>query len=347
MQRWKQFLKRFLIWIGAALFLFGALACGQTKNESYGMPTDVERLFTTASQLGAAAAGANDTGLPDGNYIWSATSDDGHLLVSADAPVTAPETALIMTHVSGDGFTQAQITGIFGYLFAGQTVTERTGQNSQTKTEIQAQLDRMNRDLEDGTYRNYGFSREEYEKAIAQCEEAYKDASKTNRGEQTETDGTMRFVPNGEQDGYRELSARTDSMDALTVRSYPSASRTQLPSSCRYERYDAPDYSMLDAVSFQPGDALPSGAQAKLTRTYDEARTMSDGLLDSAGVEVTLLAAYVVGDRQTGSTDGTVQEAEHYAYEFLYTRSVGGIPVATDVWSDDDATSGFPSGMNR
>ncbi|MEA5047072.1 MAG: DUF6034 family protein [Eubacteriales bacterium] len=342
MQKWKQFIKRFLVWIGAALFLSGALACGQTKSDAYGMPTDVERLFTTASQLEAAAPAANDSALPDGNYTWSTASDDGHLLVTADAPVTAPGSTMTMTHVSGEGFTQAQVTGIFRYLFTGRTVTELAGQNSQTKAEIQAQLDRMNRDLEDGTYENYGFSREEYEEAIAQCEQAYRNAPQTAGGEETETDGTMRFVQDGEQDGYRELSVRTDSMDALVVRSYPSGSRAQLPSSCRYDRYDSPEYSMLDAVSLQPGDALPSGAQAKLTRTYDEAKAMGDELFASAGVDVSLLAAYVVGDRQTGSTDGIVREAEHYAYEFLYTRSVRGVPVATDVWSDDDGTSGFP-----
>jgi len=38
-------------------------------------------------------------------------------------------------------------------------------------------------------------------------------------------------------------------------------------------------------------------------------------------------------DRQTGDTDGIVQSAEHYAYEFVYTRTVDGVPVATDAWA--------------
>ena len=50
------------------------------------MPTDVERLFTTASQLETDPTVSQDTTLPGGNYIWNYVSEGGHLADSVDAP---------------------------------------------------------------------------------------------------------------------------------------------------------------------------------------------------------------------------------------------------------------------
>ena len=324
-------MKRIFAFGITAALLLTAGACQKTDVTVYEMPTDVERLYATTAQLEAAAT-ALDYELPDGNYVWNTTNDSGCLTIHADADVIVPDMVLSMVHASNSGFTQAQVTGVFNYLFAGQAVTTTIGQNVQTKDKIQTQLDQMYRELEDGTYEDYGFTREEYETAIAQCEEAYESAPKTS-GEQVESDGTMYTVSDDEYGDYQELRAQSDTLDTLAVSSYPSDNQMQLASSCTYDRYDAADYSMLDSVSFQSGDALPEGAQGKLTSTYSDAKSLSDGLFAEAGVDVYLLASYVVNDRQTGDTDGIVQSAEHYAYEFVYARTVDGIPVATDAWA--------------
>lgn len=342
MQRLKQWLKRFLLWIGAAALLLGAAACGRANGAQYSMPTDVERLFTTAAQLEDSASAASGYDLPGANYLWQYTSEDGNLTISADAVVRVPAGALSMVHVTGGGFTQAQVTGVFHYLFAGRAVTTTLGQNVQTKAVVQEQLDQMNRTLEDGTYEDYGFTKEEYEEAVLRQEAVLQNAPDASAGERIATDGTLLTVLDDEGGSHQALLAQTETLDSFDVSSYPADDLSRLPSRCYYERYDAPVYSMLDAVAVQEGDALPGAASGKLTRSYEEAKTLSDGLFASAGVDVSLLAAYVVGDRQTGDTDGVVQDAAHYAYEFLYTRTVGGIPVAADVWADDGGAEGIP-----
>jgi len=324
-------MKRIFAFGIAAALLLTAGACQKSDETAYDMPTDVERLYATTAQLDAENA-AVDYELPDGNYTWDVTNDNGCLTIHADADVIVPDTALSMVHASNSGFTQAQVTGVFDYFFAGQTVTATIGQNVQTKDEIQTQLDRMYQELEDGAYEDYGFTKEEYETAIAQYEQAYDNAPKAS-GEQVETDGTMYAVSDDEYGDYQELRARSEALDTLVVSSYPSDNRMQLASSCAYDRCDAPDYSMLGTVSFQSGGTLPDDAQGKLVRTYDDAKILSDGVFAAAGVDVSLLASYVVNDRQTGDTDGIVQSAKHYAYEFVYTRTVDGIAVATDAWA--------------
>lgn len=342
MRRLKQFFRRFLLWIGAAALLTGAAACGRADRTAYTMPTDVERLYTTAAQLDSNARSAPDYELPNGNYVWHDTSADGSLSISVDAPVGVPDVPLTMRHVSAEGFTQAQVTGVFRYLFEGRAATTVIGENVQTKAEIQTQLDEMNQTLADGTYTEYGFTKEEYEEAIRRQEAAYASAPAASAGERVSTDGTLLTVRDDAQGDYQMLSARTDTGDVLSVRSAPSDDRSCLPSTLAYDRYDAPEYTMLGAVAIQSGDALPENAQGKLARAYSDAKELSDGLLDAAGAEVSLLLAYVVGDGQTGLTDGVVRDAAQYAYEFLYLRSVGGIPVAADVWADDGIAGGFP-----
>jgi hypothetical protein len=325
-------MKRILAICAAAALLLAAGGCQKQADTAYEMPTDVERLYATVAQMEPENT-AVDYELPDGSYVWDTTSDDGCLTIHADAEVIVPDTALFMAHASNGGFTQEQVTGIFNYLFAGRTVTASVGQNVQTKDEIQTQLERMYQALKDGSYADYGFTKEEYEEAVAQYEQAYETAPETDSAEPVETDGTLYTVSDGEYGDYQELRAQADTLDTLVVSSYPADNRMQLASSCNYERYEAPAYSMLDAVSFQAGDALPQDAQGKLSRTYDDAKSLSDGLLAAAGADVSLLASYVVGDRQAGDTDGVVSDAKHFAYEFVYTRTVGGVAVATDAWA--------------
>lgn len=342
MQRVKQMFGRFLLWIGAAGLLLGLSACGRTTADTYAMPTDVERLFTTAAQLEAATSTTPDYALPDGNYVWNHTCENGNLVVLVDAPVHVPDAPLSMCHVSASGFTQEQVTGIFGYLFKGQTVTTVIGENVQTKAELQTQLEKMKQVLSDGTYTEYSFTKEEYKEAIHQQEAAYDSAPNARAGERVATDGTMLTVRDASYGDYQTLSAQNASADTLEVRSAPADDRSELPSSFAYDRYDAPEYSMLGAVAIQSGKALPEAAEGKLACAYTDAKDLSDGLFISAGVDVSLLEAYVVGDSQSGNTDGVVRDAAHFAYAFLYTRTVNGIPVATDGWTDDGSTSAFP-----
>lgn len=347
MERMKQLFRRFLVWIGAAFMLLGFSACGRTDAGTYAMPTDVERLFTTAAELESLATTTPDYDLPNGNFEWAYKSENGNLVVSVNAPIRVPATPLTIRHVSAEGFTQSQVTGIFHRLFAGQTVTTKIGENVQTKVEIQAQLEQMQQALSDGTYTEYGFTKGEYEEAIRQQEAALESAPNATKGGRVATDGTLLTVRDTEYGDYQVLSAQTDANDSLVVRSAPSHDRSALQSSVAYDRYNAPDYSMLDAVAILPGDTLPKLAQGKLECAFDEAKRLSDDLIVSADVDVSLLAAYVVDDRQVGSTDGVFQDAAHFAYVFQYTRTIGGIPVATDCWTDDDGSSAFPWDQER
>lgn len=338
----KQIVRRFLLWIGAAALLLGTAACANVDQNEYKMPTEAERLFTTAEQLDASATARSENQLPDGNYAWKFQSDDGTLKVTCNAPVHAPQASLFLAGASGEGFTQPQITGIFRYLFNGQAVTTLIGKNVQTKASVQSQLDSMKQVLQANAYADYGFTKEEYEEAIARQEAALTVAPAASPGERIATDGTLLSVRDDAQGDYQTLEARTEQGDTLSVRSAPANDRSLLPSACRFDRSGAPEYNMQDAVSVQAGDPLPQAAQAKLARTFEEAKQLSDGLLASAGTDAALQAAYVVGDRQTGNTDGLVQPAAHYAYRFVYGRRVNGIVVATDAWTEDAGASESP-----
>jgi signal transduction histidine kinase len=179
-------MKRILALGIAAAFLLTAGACKKSDDTAYEMPSDVERLYAATAQLETEDA-ALDYELPDGNYTWDTTNDNGCLTIHADADVIVPDTALSMVHVSNDGFTQAQVTAVFNDLFAGKTVTATIGENVQTRDEIQTQLDRMYRELEDGTYENTVLTKEEYENGIAQVRQAYE-----KRARKRATGGTVR-----------------------------------------------------------------------------------------------------------------------------------------------------------
>ena len=340
-KQFRQYLRRFLLWIGATGLLLGASACANANQDAYKMPTEVERLITTAEQLDALATASSEEPLPEGNYEWRFQSDDGTLRVTCDAPVCAPQTPLFLARASSEGFTQSQITGIFRYLLNGQTASTVVGQNVQTKASAQEQLDQMKQVLQKAAYSDYGFTKEEYEEAIAWQEAALQAAPTASAGERVLTDGTLLSVRDDTQGDYQTLDARTEAGDTLVVRSVPASDRSHLPSACRFDRYDAPEYNMRNAVLLQAGDALPQAAKGKLNLTLAEAKQLSDGLLASADTKVALQSAYVVGDSQTGETDGLVQEAAHYAYRFVYARTINGIPVATDAWTQD-AASEFP-----
>ncbi len=317
-----------------ALSLCACGRAGKTKNAS--PQPQMERLALEQPQSAGIQSAGYD--LPSGNYVWNETRENGYLRIHVNAEVTAPTAAPETYGVTAQGFTQAQITGLFNSLFAGQSVAATIGENVQTKDEIKVQLDRMKQALEDGTYTEDGFSREEYEKAIQEQEDAYRNAPVNNTSEQVVSDGTMQQVDKGD-DTFFALDAKSEQGSQFGVSSYPAGHASELQSTCSYTRTGAPDYGMANAALYREGEALPQQAQGKLTVSYPEARALADGLLKAAGLDATLLAAYVVDDAQTGETDGIVQSAEHGAFTFLYERVVSGVPVAADVWEDNTAES--------
>lgn len=328
---------RTLALVLAYALAFSLCACGRSENTKNAYPQpQVERLALEQPQNETVQSGGYN--LPDGSYVWEQTRENGYLRIHVNAEVFAPTAPLATLGVTASGFTQAPITGLFNSLFAGQNVTATIGENVQTKDEIETQLDRMKQALEDGTYAEDGFSREEYEKAIQQQEEAYRNAPVSNTSEQAASDGTMQTVNDGDGD-YQALDAKSEQDSRFSVRSYPAGHASQLQSMVSYTRSDAPEYGMANAVLYQEGEALPQQAQGKLTVSYPDARALAEGLLKAAGLDTELLAAYVVDDAQTGETDGIVRGAEHSAYFFLYERVVSGVPVAADVWDDSTAES--------
>ncbi|MEN6418966.1 MAG: DUF6034 family protein [Clostridiaceae bacterium] len=332
----KQTIRTLALVLACALAL-SLCACGRTgkPKNSYSQP-QVERLALEQPQSATVQNGGYD--LPDGGYVWEQTRENGYLRIHVNAEVSAPTAPLATLGVTANGFTQAQITGLFNSLFAGQNVTATVGENVQTKDEIKTQLDKMKQALEDGTYAEDGFSREEYEKAIQEQEEAYRNAPVNSTSEQVVSDGTMRQTDQG-SGIFFALDAKSEPGSQFGVRSYPAGHASELQSTCSYTRTGAPDYGMANAVLYREGETLPQQAQGKLTVSYPEAQALSDGLLKAAGLDATLLAAYVVDNAQTGETDGIVQSAEHSAYSFLYERVVSGAPVAADAWEDNTAES--------
>ncbi len=332
----KQTIRTLALVLACALVL-SLCACQKTADTADGASRlKVEKLSLEQPQSATVQSSGYD--LPDGGYVWEQTRENGYLRIHVNAEVTAPTAPLATFGVVANGFTQAQITGLFNSLFAGQNVTATIGENVQTEDEIKVQLDRMKQALEDGTYAKDGFSREEYEKAIQEQEEAYRNAPVNNTSEQAVSDGTMQQVDKG--DGtFFALDAKSEQGSQFSVSSYPAGHASELQSTCSYTRTGAPDYGMANAVLYREGDALPQQAQGKLTVSYPEARALADGLLKAAGLDATLLAAYMVDDAQAGETDGIVQSAEHGAFTFLYERVVSGVPVAADVWEDNTAES--------
>ncbi|HWQ06675.1 MAG TPA: DUF6034 family protein [Feifaniaceae bacterium] len=328
---------RTLALVLACALALSLCACGRTGKPKNASPQpQVERLALEQPQSETVQNGGYD--LPDGSYVWEQTRENGYLRIYVNAEVTAPAALLATLGVTANGFTQAQITGLFNSLFAGQNVTAAVGDNVQTKDEIKAQLDRMKQALEDGTYAEDGFSREEYEKAIQEQEEAYRNAPVSNTSEQAVSDGTMQQVDQG-NGAFFALDAKSEPGSQFSVRSYPAGHASELQSTCTYARSYAPEYGMANAVLYQEGEALPQQAQGKLTVSYSDAKALADGLLEAAGLDTELLAAYVVDDAQTGETDGIVHGAEQSAFTFLYERVVSGVPVAADVWEDNTAES--------
>lgn len=325
-----------------ALVLAGALAlslcaCAGSEAPANSAPQPkVERLALEQPQGETVQSGGYD--LPSGNYVWDETRENGYLRIHVNAEVTAPDIAPAAAGVTADGFTQAQITGLFDFLFAGQKVTATIGQNVQTKDEIKIQLDKMKQALEDGTYTESGLNREEYEQAIAEQEEAYRNAPETDTSTQTVSDGALQTVNDGDGD-YLALYARSEIGSQFTVSSYPAGHASQLQSTVSYLRSGAPEYGMLNAVRLREDEELPQRAQGKLTVSYADAKALADGLLEAAGVDSALLATYLADDAQAGVSDGVVRAAEQYAYVFQYERVVSGVPAATDVWEDNTAES--------
>jgi hypothetical protein len=323
-----------------ALVLAGALAlsfcaCAITKTPADSAPR-VERLALEQPQSATVQSAGYD--LPSGNYVWDETRENGYLRIHVNAEVTAPDISPVSAGVTANGFTQAQITGLFDFLFAEQNVTVTVGENVQTRDEIKVQLDRMKQALEDGTYAENGFSREEYETAIQEQEEAYRNAPATDTSERAASDGTMQTVNDGDGD-YLALAARLESGSQFNVTSYPAGHSSQLQSTMSYTRFNAPDYGMANAVLYHEGDDLPQQTRGKLTASYPEAKALADGLLKAAGLDTELLAVYVVDDAQTGETDGAVRATEQYAYMFQYERVVSGASCTADVWEDNTAES--------
>lgn len=226
---------------------------------------------------------------------------------------------------------------MFNSLFIRQTLRRRLAKTFQMK-KSKFETDKMKQALEDGTYAEDGFSREEYEKAIQEQEEAYHGApieqyERTGRFQRHDAaspiKATARFLRS-----TQNQNRATSSASARTRATLPNCRARAI-----YTRRRAGRYGMANAVLYREGEALRS-------RRRETDRFLSGGTSAcrrpsprSGGAGRNAPRGIRGGRRAVGETDGIVQSAEYSAFTFLYERVVSGVPVAADVWEDNTAES--------
>ncbi|HWS28918.1 MAG TPA: DUF6034 family protein [Clostridia bacterium] len=328
----------------AVLVLFAFVSCQSTPDQAFVIKKDTERMVEQAGNAGNGTKLEN-LDIPKGRYVFESVGADGRLRIKVDAAVKVPDSPNIpILHVSMTGFSQETVTGVFNYLFPNEKPYDRT--SVQTKAEIEGILLSLQKKLADGSYRDNDYTEEEYKALIAQWEAQYAAAPET-APERTMSDGTMQF--NEIKDTYM-LDVATDIASFSAMNPVDAAGRGGIYA-IRYRRDTAPDYNTLGIVRTD-GTDIPDEAQSTLTIPFANAKALCDGFFAAAGMaeEFCMGASFVVDDRGTGLTGKFVggkyvedakTPAEHYAYQFYYTRKAGAVCVAVNTKEGSSNTDGF------
>ena len=323
-------------------FLYMA-ACQATPEKDIVVKKDVDRMIKKAGDESNGTQ-LNALVVSEGRYTYESTGADEKLHIKVDAAIEKPDSVnMPIIRVSMGNFSQETVTAVFNYLFPKEKPYNRNW--VQTKADIEPVLLNMEKQLADGSYKENGYTEDEYKELIANMETQYAAAPET-APEKTVSDGTMTIQPDK---GVYMLDVASDTASLQVIDSSVEAV-SQLPKDAvliggcmiNYSNDKGPQYNTL-GITRTDGTDIPSAASNKLTISYADAKKLCVGFFSAAGAadDFCLGASFVVDDRGTGLVDGTFVDgkyvegpkdpAENYAYQFYYTRKVNNIPVAVNV----------------
>lgn len=302
-----------------------------------------------------------ETILGDKNRIeLHAVGMDGRLTINVDAAVKVPDTDYMpILRVIPGFFTQEAVSGIFNYLYPSQKPYDLTG-SVPTKKDYEADLLRLKQQLSDGSYKEDGYSEEEFLSVIADMQALY-DAAPAESQAPKLSDGQMelqRADSKSSGSDYYLLNVSTDltpnsTTKFLSVRTPGADSSANSSDFCSLSYHDAasPNYSQLGMQRIDTLDSVTE-VETLVGLPYKKAKELCFDFFKAANMEDQFVigAAFMVNDQSTGLR-GTwengkyVEEnkvaAQNYAYQIFLARNENGIPelVNTDASLTGDNVS--------
>ncbi len=342
----------------AALLLAG---CAKSPENDIVTQKNTEALVSKAEQEeeNRKPLAENKEQAPE-RYTWSYDNKDGTLHVEADADVTLPEAETIpMYRLSCTGFSQEEVTGIYDYLFQGRETYTVEGSDF-TKEKCEERIVKLRRrleELEQDTENDPEYI--EQEKQTAQMEiddltaqyDSLPEESQIRKipVDSTLTDKTWQVLRGEEsvEETYLGLDCQSDQNDFLAVNNTPVDSPGW--PNLSYRKQGKYNYMPDGGITVTPQEA-DEKKSAELTYSYEEAKSLADGVFAAAGVEVNLVETKLLnGYTESGSEEDdtlSIDQSDDYtAFRFYYTRVVDGTPVAATTSSevpDDDTALTWP-----
>ena len=277
----------------------------------------------TAAPEDAPAPGDSLAIPEDGRYVWEMTGAEGKLTIRIDAQVVTPQNRNMPVYKAAIGnFTQAQVTDIFNYFYPDEKPKNEMGYID-TKAEIEAKIIELKKKVAEGKFDG---TAEQADAMIAMMEQGWADAPET-APEGGVSDGTLTRWGDDWSDTTRRLYV-ADEHSQLNIDTDIAVGEVTDTAFLTYEVLDRErSYSMRNPILTDGTDIAPEMLE-RLGFTYDEADAMCREFLAAAGYEkdaFAVLTAAIIDDTGADYTPGT-----RYAYYFLYTRTVEGIPLFAD-----------------
>ena len=366
MKYMKSILKRFLLWLGAAVMLLAVVGCAKAPVEDVAAKKNTERIVEIAQNgealdavMQKTASAAEQVQAPE-RLTRELNAADGLLTIHIDAPVIVPDASMPIVRVAPAQFSQEQVTKVFR-VFCGDTpmywMTDVWTKSEIAKSIAQYREQLLEPDLQE-------VDREHIEQMIAEREAAYESAPETK--ERVRTDGTlmrmpvqlfsatdMTFLGVEAESLNHNLSFQVhndyDNTESVTQYEYDDAGNVVGGSTVGVHRsatISCTDYrAVFDGALFgevhnrvYPGDPIPEEARPYINVTPDEAYDMAEQWLSDIGVSDTFAIADVFLDETSKDFEEASPIPEYY-YGIFCTRRVNGIPCAY-LYNYDSSRSG-------
>lgn len=330
--------KRYIVSLGLAALLCLS-ACATTPEAPVVVQKNNDRLIekaTSEDEVRKPLQEAQEEAPKD--YSFKYTSSDGKVTITAEADVVLPDTNRIpMYQLSCKGFPQEQITAIYDYLFQGESTWYAQDNQYYTKAmaeedmeDIRKQLEQLKADTElaqDRKENEIDYLQENLS-SIQTAYESYPDEIP-----KVPTDSTYQIRTYSSLSGskeYQYVDARTDSGKSLLVTSFADHNAW---SYLDYSSKSGYKYS-ADPTAADFNDPVPYGSDVPFscTYSYEEAKALSDGIFQVAGVDVRLIQTELIRGAWNQSSKyanwSLAQDDSYNAYRFCYSRVIDGTPVA-------------------
>lgn len=312
-------MRKIIVILAIAVFACGLLTgCQPTPQEDVVVEKDIDEMIEKAIEEKEETA--EPLAFPE-KYECAFTEFDGRFNVSADVKITAPKnvSSLPTVKTRGRAFAQDEVTRLFRYLFADETAYDVLNQSTvMTKTGIEASIVALERAIAFG-YDGEALTEEQVSEHLRQIEalKAEYPSAPDKAEELPVSDGTLSDGSNMGSVGKR-LMVR----DAAQERSLDIWSSAESDSYIHYTTDRV--YAVYDSESSADAADSPEGLIP-----LSEAESAAQALLDAMGAEnLQKTGVYLADDRQIGLVDGIVKDAENYAYKFVYSSLIEGVPVA-------------------